>query len=231
MSETSSTTSPSLWKGLFRTGAFAAFVMLAVMLAQIAIFILWPPPATVEGFFQLFSENKLLGLLSLDLLYLLNNTLLIFIYLALWAALKPQAPSAALIALVTGLVGIAAYFASNTCFEMLSLSSQYTSATGEVQRTALLGAGYAMLETYRGTAFDTYYVLDAVALLVFAVVMLRSSTFSKTTAIFGIIAGVLMAIPSTAGTLGLVFSLASLIPWAVFSVMAGLRFLRLAKTR
>jgi hypothetical protein len=117
---------------------------------------------------------------------------------------------------------------------MLSLSRQYASASGELQQAALLGAGQALLETYRGTVFDVYYVLNAVSLLIFAFVMLhssmRSSTFSKTTAVFGIIAGVLMAIPSTAGTLGLIFSLASLIPWAVFSVMAGLRFLRLAKT-
>lgn len=229
MNDTATTASPSQWKGLYRTGAVSAFAMLAIMLAQIVIFILWPPPSTVEAFYDLFSQNEWLGLLSLDLLYLLNNTLLIFIYLALWAALSPRFRSAALIALVTGLVGIAAYFASNPCFEMLSLSRQYASAAGELQQAALLGAGQALFETYRGTVFDVYYVLNAISLLVFAVAMLRSSTFSKTTAVFGVIAGVLMSIPSTAGTIGLIFSLVSLIPWAVFSVMAGVRFLRLAK--
>lgn len=213
-------------KGLYRTGAIAAFVMCAIMLAQVVIFILWPPPTTAEGFFQLFQKNTLLGLLSLDLLYIANNTLLILIYLALYAALKKFAPSAVLIALILGVVGITSYFASNTCFEMLSLARQYSASTGDT-KMILLSAGQSMLETYRGTAFDVYYILNAISLLIFAVVMLRSRDFSKTCTVFGIVAGVLMVIPSTAGTVGLVFSLASLIPWAVFSILAGIRLLKL----
>ncbi len=221
-----STTSPSQNKGLYRTGATAAFAMLAIMLAQVVLFITWPPPATVEGYFQLFAQSKLLGLLSLDLLYIINNTLLVLIYLALYAVLKPRAPSAVLIALILGLAGIAAYYASNTCFEMMSLASQYNGAVSDLQKNIYLGAGQAMLETYRGTAFDIYYILNAVTLLIFAVVMLRSREFSRTNAVFGIVAGVLMTIPSTVGMIGLIFSLASLIPWAVFSVMAGIRLLK-----
>ncbi len=79
--------------------------MLAIMIAQIAVFIAWPSPDTVEGFFALFQDNWLLGLLSLDLLYLFNNALIIPIYLALYMALKRNHESAMLIALVIGLVG------------------------------------------------------------------------------------------------------------------------------
>src|SRR5918997_4944466 len=35
---------------------------------QIIIFFAWPPPTTVTGYFTLFENNWLLGLLSLDLL-------------------------------------------------------------------------------------------------------------------------------------------------------------------
>ena len=51
--------------------------MLAIMVAQIMIFVIWPPPTTVEGYYSLFQQSWLLGLLSLDLLYLVNNALLI----------------------------------------------------------------------------------------------------------------------------------------------------------
>ena len=207
------------WNGIYRNGAVAALAMLAIMAAQIGIYIAWPPPDSVPGFFALFQSNWLLGLLSMDLLYILNNTLLVLIYLALYAALKPAGETAVLIALVLGLIGITAYYASNTAFEMLSLSRQYAAAATETQRIIALAAGEAMLATYKGTVFDTYYILNGITLLIFAAVMLRSPLFSRTTAIIGLAAGVLMSIPSTAGTLGLVFSLLSLIPWAVFCIL------------
>lgn len=224
----STTAADSRWNSLYTTGAYAAFAMLAVMAAQIVIFIIWPPPDSVEGFFALFQHNWLLGLLSMDLLYIVNNALIILIYLALWAALRRQHEPALIIGLVFGFIGLAGYYASNTCFEMLSLSRQYAAAATEAQRTALLGGGYALLAIYKGTAFDVYYVLNAITLLIFAAVMLRSDVFSRRTAAWGLAAGVLMAIPSTAGTIGLVFSLASLAPWAVFAVMAARRLLKLA---
>lgn len=214
------------WGGLFKSGVWAGIAMLGIMILQIIIYTAWPPPQTTEGFFELIQQSWLLGLLSMDLLYILNNILLIPIYLALYAALKREAESAMLIALVLGLVGIAAYFASNTSFEMLSLSNQYAAATSDAQQTALLGAGHAMLATYRGTVFDVYYVLNAAALLIMAWVMLHSQVFSKTTAWFGLTSGILMIIPSTAGTIGLVFSLLSLVPWAVFLVLVMKRLSR-----
>ena len=134
-----------------------------------------------------------------------------------------------LIAVVFGIAGIAAYFASNTAFEMLSLSNQYAAATTEAQRASLLTAGQVMLERYKGTAFDIYYVLNTIVLFIFFPVMLRSKLFGKTTAYFGLAAGVLMLVPSSAGTLGLYFSLASLVPWAVWLVLVGRKLLQFGK--
>ncbi|HKJ67318.1 MAG TPA: hypothetical protein VKA68_05135 [bacterium] len=134
-----------------------------------------------------------------------------------------------LIAVVFGIAEIAAYFASNPAFEMLSLSNQYASATTEAQRTMFLTAGHVMLETYTGTAFDIYYVLNTIVLLIFSDIMLRSNLFSNATAYLGSLAGILMIIPSSAGTLGLYFSLASLIPWAIWLVLVGQSLLRVGR--
>ncbi|MFC1972481.1 hypothetical protein ACFLVE_03645, partial [Chloroflexota bacterium] len=128
-----------------------------------------------------------------------------------------------------GLVGIAAYFASNTAFEMLSLSGQYAAATTDAQRAIFLGAGQVMLEIYKGTAFDVYYVLTAVALLIISAVMLRSNIFSKITAYVGILMGVLMLVPSTAGTIGLYFALISLVPTAIWLILITRRLFQLGQ--
>lgn len=90
------------WKSIYKLGGVACWGMLAIMLIQILIFIIWPPPETVIDFYNLFSQNWLLGLLSLDFLYLVNNTILILIYLALYFSLRKINESAMLIAMVVG---------------------------------------------------------------------------------------------------------------------------------
>jgi hypothetical protein len=144
--------------------------MVALILVQIIVYVAWPPPAfdgPVLPWFELLQDNRLLGLLSLDLLYLVDTALLVVMYLALYVALRRTSESAMLVGTVLGLVGVAAYYASNTAFEMLYLSNQYVAATTEAQRATFLAVPLkAALAAFRGTAFDVYYVLNDIALLV-----------------------------------------------------------------
>ena len=66
-----------------------------------------------------------------------------------------------LTAIVIGFVGITAYFSSTVCFEMLSLSKQYQSTESIEIKNQLLAAGHNFLATYKGTAFDIFYVIIA----------------------------------------------------------------------
>ena len=215
------------WKGLLRWSAHLSAVMLFFIPVQIAVFTLFPPPETVEGFFRLYQSNWILGLLSLDFLYILNNIILIFIYIALSACLYKEMPVVSVVALILGLIGVACYFPTNPAFEMLSLSHAYWNASPDMH-TQYLAAGQSLLVHYRGTAFDVYYVLNAVALLLYSKATIKSLHFSKATGIWGLASGVLMIIPSSAGMVGLVFSLLSLIPWIVFLLLLTIRFYRLS---
>lgn len=215
------------WYTLYRVGAIAALVMIAIIPIQIVIFAVWQPPTEISAWYALFERNPLLGLLSLDLLYLLNNILLSLMYLALYIVLRDHAPSLMLIGIALGFIGIAIYYASNPSFEMWTLARQYAAAN-DSEQNLLLAAGMGVLTRYTGTAFNTYYVLNAITLLIIAVVMLKTSDFSRATAYWGLISGVLMSIPSTVGTIGLIFSIASLIPWIVFSILVSRQLLRLA---
>jgi len=214
---------------IIKWGAIMALIVVSLIPVQIFVFSAWPPPDTVEGFFDLLNRNWFLGLLSLDLIYLLNNILLAFVYLALYFTLRKANHSLMIIALVPGFIGIAVYYASSVAFEMLSLSNQFALADSPDLKSQLLASGRMMIEIYKGTAFDIYYVLNAFTLLLISYVMLKSDIFSKTTAIWGLASGVLMIIPSTAGTIGLVFSLLSLIPWIVFSILIARRLLILSR--
>ena len=216
------------WKSLYRVGGVAALLMFVLTLVQSFIFITNPPPSTVIDYFTLFQNNKIIGLLDLDLLLIVINVLLVLIYLPLYVALSRFNKSYTLIALVLGLVGTTLFFASREAtFGMLSLSDQYNAATTDVQRTALLAAGQALLTIYNGTAFDLSYILGGVVILIFSIVMLQSNVFSKATAYVGIVMGVLMLVPPTVGTIGLLLSLISLIPTLIWLIPIARRLFQL----
>jgi hypothetical protein len=215
------------WRPLYLISFVSAILLILIIPVQILIYFLSPPPTTPEGFLALYAASPLKGLLSLDLLYILNNVLMIPIYLAFYQSLKIHRPALMTLATVLGLVGLAAYFPSNTAFEMLTLSQRYAAASTPLQQQGLISAAETLLAIYTGTAFNAYYVLNALTLLIVSWVMLKTSVYSRATAFWGLAAGLLMVIPSTAGTLGLVFSILSLIPWIVFSAKVAKAFLKL----
>ena len=203
------------FRPLFALAWILALVMLLLIPLQIVVFVIAPPPDTVTGFFDLFQRHPFLGLLSLDFIYLFNNAILVIIYLAIAALLFREKPVPVLLALVLGLIGIACYYPSNPAFEMLTLSTLYAQALPPDQ-SLYLAAGEAVMAGYTGTAFNTYYVLNAIGLLLFATTFLRSPRFKKSIGYWGLASGVLMIVPSSAGLVGMIFSLLSLIPWVVF---------------
>jgi len=144
--------SPVSWNPLYRTASMAALAVVLLIPVQLFIFIAWPPPETAEGFFDLFGKNAFLGLLSLDLIYLLNNAILILFYLGLYLSLRKTNPSAMLIALILGLVGIAVYYSSSIAFEMLSLGNQYQVAETPEIRQQLLASGQTLSLNLQGEA-------------------------------------------------------------------------------
>jgi hypothetical protein len=215
------------WQTLHRVGGVTALAVLVLIPIQMVVFFIWPPPSSVIGWFTLFQDNALVGLLDMDLLLIVDYLLLIGVFSALWASLRRANESLMAIALILQLVATAAYLSSTVAFEMLSLSNQYATATTDAERSLFLAAGQAMLVTWQGTAFDVSYVLSALAVLIVSAVMLRSHVFSKVTGYAGLSAGVLMLVPPTAGTIGVIFSLLSLVPLVIWLALIARRLVRL----
>lgn len=215
------------WRGLLVTGAWCAFASVVMIVVQIPIYVIWPPPETAAGFYELLLDNPVLGLVSLDVLYVVSNAVMYVVYLALAVVLWRVSRSAVVIAVAFCVVGIAAYMSSSRPVEMLSLAHAYADADAET-RTALLATGDGMIATWTGTGYDIYYYFTFVTLAVLAVLMLRSSIFSRATAVWGLASAALMTIPTNFGTVGMVFAIASLVPFSVFAVLVGKRLLKLA---
>jgi hypothetical protein len=218
------------YRAVYRFAIVATILMLVIIPLQVLAFAMNPIPASTQGWFELMADKPLLGLFHADFFLMVNNILIAIIYLAFYQSLKRQNKGLMQIALALGLVGIAAYISSNKTFELFILAREFRSAGDQATRQLLLAAGKATLVGWQGTAFDAYYVLNGITLVLVSSLMLRSKVYGKTTAIIGLVAGFFMVIPSTAGTIGLVFSLLSLIPWYIFAIRFCLVFVILEKT-
>lgn len=212
---------------VYRIAQYLSLIMLILIPLQIAVFIISPPPATVKGFFELFQKSPFLGLLSLDFLYLFNNAIIAVIYLALFMLLYNEKPVTVILAFMFGLIGIACYYPSNPAFEMMTLSHQFTQALPEL-KSIYLAAGEAVMASYTGTTFNAYYVLSTLCLLLFSSAIQKSRHFTKSVGLWGLVSGFFMIVPSSAGKLGMVFSLLSLVPWVIFVILLMSKFMKLA---
>jgi hypothetical protein len=135
------------WSGLVLTGAWVAVASVALIVVQVAIYLLWPTPETTRGLFEVLIQNPLRGLLALDLLYVVSNLLVYLLYFALAAVLWRVSRSAVVIALAFGVLGMAAYMASPRPVEMLMLARAYAEADAAGQ-LALLATGEGMRATW-----------------------------------------------------------------------------------
>ena len=202
------------WNWLYRIGGAAALFGVAIIPAQLAIFIAWGQPGTALGWFTLFEENTLAGLLAFEFLFVVNAALGISTTLALYVALRRVNESLMAIALALGLVEAVALIVARPALEMFYLSEQYAAATTDAQRAMFLAAGEAMLATFNGTAFHVSYNIFSIYLLIVTLVMLRSNIFGRVTAYAGILAAILnwgLYVPE----IGLLLSILSVIPFLV----------------
>ncbi|MCF7924519.1 MAG: hypothetical protein K9L64_05365 [Candidatus Izimaplasma sp.] len=202
-------------KVLFKLAYISGILMLIAVPLQVIVYVAFPPPETVQGFFDLFEKSTLLGLLSLDFLYIISNLLLIPIYLGISAILLKKQPSITILALVFGVISLSCYYPSNPAFDMLTLSKAYSVAAAN-ESIVYLAAGETLLAQYVGTAYVAYYIIGAFSLLLFAYGLYQNTEIHKRIGIWGLISGVFMLIPSSFGTIGMIFSLLSLIPWCIF---------------
>jgi hypothetical protein len=162
----------------------------------------------------------------------------ILVFLALYVKLRKASEGLMAIALTCALLGVGIFFATNNPFSMLSLSDQYTAATTDAQRSTILAAGQAVLANTNQRAVGGFYIalfLVSVAGLIVSSVMLRDSSFSRTTAYVGILAhGLALAdYVRQALTSSVIIALLVILPGALFVAiwftLVGRRLTRLGR--
>jgi len=184
-------TADSTYQNLYKMGGAAALVAAMLILGEVVVLAIYPPPNTISGWFMLFQRDSILGFLDFWGLEVPMYLMFIMIYLALYMALRKINPSLMVIALTFALLGIGVFLATNNPTSMLSLSNQYAAATTDGERSTLLAAGQALFSnTNQRTVggFNMGLFLVSVAGLMVSSAMLHSNSFNRSTAFVGILA-------------------------------------------
>ncbi len=224
----SSDSSESGWRYLYRVAANAALITVVLFLFQIVAFFVWPPPSTVAGHYALLQSRPFVGLVSLDLLIIVDEILAVPLVLALYLSLRRIHESLVLIATALSAASIVCFLVATPALNMQFLSHQYAAATTSVEREQLLAAGQAVLSFWHGTPFQVGNVVGSFAMLLIGWVMLQSQIFSKAAGYVGILAGVL-GLGMYAPKVGVFISILSVVGMQVWYVMIALKLFRLGR--
>ncbi|MCP4540339.1 MAG: hypothetical protein GY832_24640 [Chloroflexi bacterium] len=179
------------WKGICKIGGVAALAQLACLLGMFIIIpIFGGKPNTAEEYFTMLQDNRLVGLLRLDLLTVILLFFFAVMFFGIYAALRQKSGAYAAFATVLVFVGVTLCLATDSSFSMLHLSDQYAAATTDVQRSQLLAAGEAMIasEMWHSTAGYVAGILLQGTGVFISIIMLQSKMFSKGAVYAGILA-------------------------------------------
>jgi hypothetical protein len=218
-------------KTIYLIGGIAVLANLVLMLVSVLGYILWPYAAGVtptQEIYTLVQTNIWAAFIALDLGVSITNLVSIFLYLALYVALRRVDEAYALIALILGLVAVTAMIVARPVFEIFTLSGLYASAETAMDKGTYLAAGESLLVQFHGAAWHISMFLGALAFLINALLMRRSQFFGQTLAYIGIVTfsiGTLFWVP----VVGLMFLFLSMLGSVLWSILLGRDLFRLAK--
>jgi len=177
-------------KTIFRIGGIACFILIAYSLITIMIMVfIGPPPETIDECFAMLGENRFQGLLRLDILTVFLMPLYYLLFFSLYVALKKSNYGLVSISTILVFAGLTLFLASPSVFSYLNLSDKFANAASDFQKNQILAAGESILasDMWHGTGACVGGILQQVGAVLISIVMLKTNTFNKLTAVTGII--------------------------------------------
>ena len=179
------------WRNLYKMSGVAALILLIYSLTtMILLFTIGGQPESAQEAFAMLQENRLVGLLRLDVLTsLIYMPLFYLLLLAFYVALKETYPAYVVLAAVLGFAGVTLILATPSVFSWLALGDRFAGATTEAQKILFLAAGEAILasDLWHGTGAKIGGILIQLATTLLSIAMLSNTAFRKSTAYVGIV--------------------------------------------
>jgi len=174
---------------IFWLGGLTCLILIAYSLITMVIFFkMGAPPDSIEARFSMLWENRLNGLLRLDILTTFALPLYYVLFYSLYVALRNTETEFVTLSTILVFAGLTLVLSAPAVFSYLHLSNQYGSATTVAEKSELVAAGKAILasDTWHGTSAIIGGILLQAGALIISVIMLKSNVFNRITAITGI---------------------------------------------
>ncbi len=181
------------WKSPYKVGGTAAVLIGTFLLIEAIFYGATSAPnlADAAGWFNLFHNNRFIGLIDFGILELYALVLFVPMFLSLYFILRRASESYMAIAAILAFVGIAVNFATSKLFSLLTLSDLYAAATTAEMKSQFMAAGQANLAVGAlggiGGSVEGGIPL-AVAGLIISIIVLRSNLLGRTIGYIGILA-------------------------------------------
>ena len=175
---------------LYQLGGLSCMILIAYSLITMLIMAgIGGPPETIEECFSMLKENRLYGLLRLDILTVFIMPLYYILFYSIFLALKETDKELLSISTIFVFVGLTLFLATPSVFSYLYLSDEYAKATVESDKNQLIAAGQAILasDMWHGTGAKIGGILMQSGALIISMIMLKSNVFNKLTAYTGIV--------------------------------------------
>lgn len=178
------------WENFYKVNGFAAIILLVYSLATMVILgTIGAQPENAQAAFEMLAQNRLTGLLRLDVLSIFIIPLYYLLFLGFFITLKKTHPAPIAVAALLGCAGLTLFLATPSVFSWLALSDRFTVASSEAEKSMLLAAGEAILasDMWHGTGALVGGLLLQIGMVLASVCMLSGNVFSKATSWVGVV--------------------------------------------
>jgi len=194
MSNAFTMTTSNSWKWIYKLGGIAALLAMSANLADIILgfggteMATYGTKSAVE-WFAIYQHNWFRGIYALGILNIFYMAAMLPVYFALFGAHFDKHAMAAGLTIFIFLTATSMYISNNAAIPLLTLSSKYSLAATDLQRTVLIAAGEAVLshgEDFTAGAFIPFF-LSGLAAISISIIMLRGGIFGKVNAWIGLV--------------------------------------------
>jgi len=175
---------------LYQLGGLTCMILIAYSLITMLIMVgIGTPPESIEECFSMLKENRLYGLLRLDILTVFVMPLYYLLFYSIYLALKDTNKELLSISTILVFAGLTLFLATPSVFSYLHLSDEFAKATIESDKNQLIAAGEAIIasDMWHGTGAKIGGILMQLGALIISMIMLKSNVFNKLTAYTGIV--------------------------------------------
>ena len=177
-------------KSLYWFGGLTCMILIVYsIITMLVMIILGSPPETIEKCFSMLNQNRINGLLRLDILTVFVMPLYYLLFYSIYQALKKSNQEVVSLSTIIIFAGLTLFLATPSVFSLLHLSDKYALASTDIEKNQLLAAGQAIIasDMWHGTGARIGGILIQLGALIISIIMLKSKVFNKLTAITGIV--------------------------------------------